>query len=87
MMNEELEALNYLVNLAVVGNKENHRGKIFESEEIILKALKLNEPMKVKNKTHLQDMNDGETIGLCPNCKRFIKGIYKRCPYCGKALY
>ena len=47
-MSKELEALNYLVNLAVVGNKEKHRGKIFESEEIVLQALKHNKPMKPK---------------------------------------
>ncbi len=37
-MSKEVEALNYLVNLAVVGNKENNRGKVFTSEEIILQA-------------------------------------------------
>ena len=35
-MKKELEALNYLVNLAVVRNKENNREKVFTSEEIIL---------------------------------------------------
>ena len=85
-MSKELEALNYLVSLAVVGNKENHRGKIFDSEEIIINAIKLNEPMKVKLKKHLRDINDGEPIGLCPNCNRFVKDIYKRCPDCGKTL-
>lgn len=39
-MSKELEALNYLVNLAVVGNKENNRGKVFTSEEIVFQALK-----------------------------------------------
>ena len=39
-MNKELEALNYLVNLAVVGNKENNREKVFTSEEIIFQAIK-----------------------------------------------
>ena len=53
---------------------------------LLEKALKRNEPMKVKLKTHLQDMNDGETIGLCPNCNRFVKDIYKRCPDCGQAI-
>jgi len=41
-MSKELEALNYLVNLAVVGNKENNRGKVFTSEEIIFQALDQN---------------------------------------------
>jgi len=54
--------------------------------DIIEQALKRNEPVKVKLKTHLQDMNDGETIGLCPNCNRFVKDIYKRCPDCGQAI-
>lgn len=85
-MSKELEALNYLVNLAVVGNKEKHRGKIFDSEEIIIKLIKRDTPMKVKKKTHLHEIDNEDTIGLCPNCNRFVKDIYRRCPDCGQEL-
>ena len=84
-MSKELEALNYLVSLAVVGNKENHRGKIFESEEIILQVLKRNEPMKVDLETIISisyaDFYD------CPKCGITIRDVikiknYNYCPYC-----
>ena len=76
-MSKELEALNYLVGLAVVGNKENHRGKIFESEEIILKALKRNEPMKPNY--------DGKY--LCPVCGNLLHSLWqKHCDNCTQAI-
>ena len=69
-MSKELEALNYLVSLAVVGNKENHRGKIFDSEEIIINAIKLNEPMKVKlKKGAFTRYKDGQP---CNRTKRYL---------------
>ena len=81
-MSKEVEALNYLVSLAVVGNKENHRGKIFESEEIVFQALKRNEPMKVDLTT--------EHIWFykCPNCGvgyNIMEGS-SYCPDCGQKL-
>lgn len=85
-MSKEIDALNYLVGLAVVGNKEKHRGRIFESEEIIYKVLAINRPMKVKRKTRLHEIDNEDTIGLCPNCNRFVKDIYRRCPDCGQEL-
>lgn len=59
-MSKELEALNYLVNLAVVGNKETNREKVFTSEEIIFPALKRNEPMKVAYEKN--------GVSYCPVC-------------------
>jgi len=96
-MTKELEALNILRENHIQFTKEKYgnldKGKLQNiinrklARWIILEeALKRNEPMKVKLKTHLQDMNDGETIGLCPNCNRFVKDIYKRCPDCGQAI-
>ena len=73
-MSKELEALNYLVSLAVVGNKENHRGKIFESEEIVFQALKRNEPMKVDLTTEC------DWFYKCPNCGGY--NIIERSSYC-----
>ena len=86
-MSKELEALNYLVNLAVVGNKENNREKVFTSEEIILQALKRNEPMKVDLETTLS-LIDGDYYN-CPKCgdDDMLIGIrYNYCPYCGQKL-
>lgn len=84
-MSKELEALNYLVNLAVVGNKEKHRGKIFESEEIISQALKRNEP-----KVLINDETFGPLVLHCPSCKAFVgfdKSVIKNyCPDCGQKL-
>ena len=85
-MSKELEALNYLVNLAVVGNKENNRGKVFTSEEIISQALKHNEPMKVLEK---QKVSCGLSIilnGICPKCHHQIHNNQKFCDECGKSL-
>ena len=101
-MNKELEALQKLRDLVenltridyvptelrnevkelLINSYQESNGYFSQIEQ----ALKRNEPMKVKLKTHLQDMNDGETIGLCPNCNRFVKDIYKRCPDCGQAI-
>ena len=89
-MSKELEALNYLVNLAVVGNKENNREKVFTSEEIILQALKRNEPMKVL----IKDGKFGHYDFYCPSCKEFV-GVgnsvresltWNYCPDCGQKL-
>ena len=77
-MSKELESLNYLVNLAVVGNKENHRGKIFECEEVILKALKRNEPMKP---------DYGGKFPECPVCRKLLHSIWqKHCDSCTQAI-
>jgi hypothetical protein len=38
-MSKELEALSYLVETAIYGNKENNRGKIFEAEGILKQSL------------------------------------------------
>ena len=84
-MSKEVEALNYLVSLAVVGNKENHRGKIFESEEIVFQALKRNEPMKVDLETILS-ISKGDYYD-CPKCgDKVIGKYYNYCPYCGQKL-
>ena len=89
-MSKELEALNYLVNLAVVGNKENNREKVFTSEEIITKALKRNEPMKPL----LKDMGFEHYDIYCPSCKEYIgyknsvrqSLTLKYCPDCVQKL-
>lgn len=89
-MSKELEALNYLVNLAVVGNKEKHRGEVFESEEIILQALKRNEPMKVL----IKDAKFERYDFCCPSCKALVGFgnsvrkalIWNYCPNCGQKL-
>ena len=81
-MSKELKALNYLVCLAVVGNKENHRGKIFDSEDIVIEALKRNEPMKVDLTTARF-----ERFYKCPNCggyNNMERSSY--CPDCGQHL-
>lgn len=94
-MSKELEALNYLVNLAVVGNKENNRGKIFESEEIVLQALKRNEPMKVNIIATHDEI--GLQIGSCSNCGSQTISHYRKgktislvdglfCSTCGQKL-
>lgn len=74
-MNKELEALNHLVNLAVgVGFRE----KVFTSKEIILKALKRNEPMLVLE----------SDINFCPNCGESLFDYIKQnyCDACGQKL-
>jgi hypothetical protein len=38
-VNKELEALSYLVETAIYGNKENNRGSIFEAENTIKQSL------------------------------------------------
>lgn len=75
-MSKESEALNYLVCLAVVGNKENHRGKIFDSEEIVLKVLKRKEPMK--------PTLDENGNYRCARCHHIVDNHY--CSDCGGAL-
>lgn len=86
-MNKELEALNYLVNLAVVVNKEKHRGKIFESEEIVFEVLKRNEPMQVFTvritDTKTEDFWDEP---VCPKCKSFVVDKDNFCYECGQKL-
>jgi len=78
-MSKELEALNYLVNLAVVGNKENNREKVFTSEEIILQALKRNEPMK--------PIYEKDGTRSCPCCKgNWLTPNFKFCSDCGQNL-
>ena len=90
-MNKESEALNYLVNLAVVGNKKNNREKVFTSEEIILQALKRNEPMKVINirkEIHIFSVEPFHDIAKCPNCGRDFYCDYSInfCEKCGQRL-
>ncbi len=84
-MSKESEALNYLVSLAVAGNRENHRGKIFESQDIIKNALKRNEPMKVDLETKYTLPYSG-TYYECPRCGKRVMRKYNYCPDCGKAL-
>ena len=78
-MSKEVEALNYLVSLAVVGNKENHRGKIFESEEIVFQVLKRNEPMR--------PIYEKDGTRSCPCCKgNWLTPNFKFCSDCGQKL-
>ena len=97
-MSKESEALNYLVNLAVVGNKENNREKVFTSEEIILQALKRNEPVRLlalddnydmAEAKSAEDYNEDEwycPMGYCPICgsKNPISSNF--CRECGNKL-
>ena len=85
-MSKEVEALNYLVSLAVVGNKENHRGKIFESEEIVFQVLKRNEPMKLKTKRVKVSIDDYRTDDYCPTCDEELYTTSNYCPHCGQKL-
>lgn len=77
-MSKEIDALNYLVGLAVVGNKEKHRGKIFESEEIIYKALAINRPMKPLS-------NGLYGFGKC-ECGHIVNKEQNYCSNCGQKL-
>ncbi|NMV82748.1 MAG: hypothetical protein GX816_04270 [Erysipelotrichia bacterium] len=79
-MNKELEALNYLVSLAVAGNRENHRGKIFESQDIIKNALKRNEPVTPIGVRHYNGIVER---GLCPVCRMETYTGDKYCCECG----
>lgn len=89
-MSKELEALNYLVKLAVVGNIEKPCEKIFDSEEIIFEVLKRNEPMKPL----LKDMGFEHYDVYCPSCKEYIgyrnsvreSSTLKYCPDCGQRI-
>ena len=101
-MNKELEALQKLRDLVeyltrvdyvptdlrnevkelLIKSYEDSNGYFSQIE----KALKRNEPMKVKRKTYLTDINCDGPIGLCPNCNRFVKDIYRRCPDCGQVI-
>jgi len=97
-MSKESEALNYLVNLAVVGNKENNRGKVFTSEEIILQALKRNRPVRLLALDDNYDMVEAKSVedyhcdewycamGYCPICgsKNPISSNF--CRECGNKL-
>lgn len=76
-MSKELEAL-----------KEIYDGRTMTQKEYIFfeQLVRFNEPMKVKRKTYLTDINCDGPIGLCPNCNRFVKDIYRRCPDCGQRL-
>ena len=94
IMSKELEALNYLVNLAVVGNKEYDLTaiivkKVFTSEEIILQALKRNKPMKVVNIKTEEDIFSGKhDVAVCPNCgyEFYINRYINFCEKCGQRL-
>ena len=81
-MNKESEALNYLVNLAVVGNKENNREKVFTSEEIILQALKRNEPVRLL----VHDDNYGMVEAKSTEDYKYDEWWYAMgyCPICGE---
>lgn len=85
-MNKESEALNYLVNLAVVGNKENNREKVFTSEEIILQALKRNELIKIKTKRVKVSIDDYRIDDYCPTCDEELYTTSNYCPHCGQKL-
>ena len=97
-MSKELEALNYLVNLAVVGNKENNRGKVFTSEEIILQALKRNEPVRLLVLDNNYDMVEAKSAedynydewyyatGYCPICGGQNPSGNNFCGKCGNKL-
>ena len=86
-MSKESVALNYLVSLAVVGNKENNRGKIFTSEEIILQALKRNEPMKVANRTETEEGHyEVEEQGYISGRHYLITITSGECPVCGELM-
>jgi hypothetical protein len=45
-MSKELEAVSYLVETAIYGNKEDNRGKIFEAENTIKQALEQKEQLE-----------------------------------------
>jgi len=97
-MSKELEALNYLVNLAVVGNKENNREKVFTSEEIILQALKRNEPVRLlayDNNYGMFETKSAEdykydewwyAMGYCPICGEQNPIVNNFCGKCGNKL-
>ena len=97
-MSKELEALNYLVNLAVVGNKENNRGKVFTSEEIILQALKRYEPVRLLVLDNNYDMVEAKSAedynydewyyatGYCPICGGQNPSGNNFCGKCGNKL-
>ena len=83
-MNKESEVLNYLVELALDGEKEIHHGKIFDSEEIILEAIKRNEPKKVVLEYNTYK---GCVCNNCPVCGETLRRrYYNYCPVCGQAL-
>ena len=96
-MSKELEALNYLVNVAVVGNKEYDLTaiivkKVFTSEEIILQALKRNEPMKPKV-AWINEEDKNIVAYRCLNCNGSLgakldnKPIFPNfCRHCGQKL-
>ena len=91
-MSKESEALNYLVNLAVVGNKENNREKVFTSEEIIVQALKRNEPIKPKL-VWKNEEDKNIAVFRCLNCNAMLgvkldnKSIFPNfCRHCGQKL-
>ena len=91
-MSKEVEALNYLVNLAVVGNKENNREKVFTSEEIIFQALKRNEPMKPKV-AWINEEDKNIVAYRCLNCNGSLgakldnKPMFPNfCRHCGQKL-
>ena len=96
-MSKELEALNYLVNVAVVGNKEYDLTaiivkKVFTSEEIILQALKRNEPMKPKV-AWINEEDKNIVAYRCLNCNGSLgakldnKPMFPNfCRHCGQKL-
>ena len=84
-MNKESESLTYLVELALDGEKEIHHSKIFDSEEIILNAIKRNEPM--------QPTKHESGVFECPCCGESSPLYYNDnlskpnfCGECGQAL-
>ena len=97
-MSKESEALNYLVNLAVVGNKENNREKVFTSEEIILQALKRNEPVRLLVHDDNYGMVEAKSavdynyyelccdMGFCPICGEQNPISNNFCGKCGNKL-
>ena len=97
-MSKESEALNYLVNLAVVGNKENNREKVFTSEEIILQALKRYEPVRLLVLDNNYDMVEAKSAedynydewyyatGYCPICGGQNPSGNNFCGKCGNKL-
>ena len=79
-------ALYYLMTETVAYNDNKLIPLAKQALDDLQELVKRNEPMKVKRKTYLTDINCDELIGLCPNCNRFVKDIYKRCPDCGQKL-
>ncbi|MDY0015795.1 MAG: hypothetical protein RBS13_06255 [Bacteroidales bacterium] len=85
------EALKHLVEVAIYGNKANHRGHIFDDEDILKELVERDTPIPI-----VTIVGSSHVHYHCPKCNEYVdvgfaNGFrlpdpYNFCPYCGQRL-